>query len=518
MRARGLPRPAPLPARPARSPRRASVAALVFLRGRDADGRLCELVHRRARVRPVLAELSIALLRGRRYETLGFRSLGDWSRERIGCGDRTVREWARVGRALAEFPCLRGAVLSGELSWTVARKLVAHATAENEEALLATVRGRTVRAVDILLKAAFPREPTTSNEERVSVRVACSAEVATKWVAACELARRIAGENLSTRECAEAIAAECVSVGGSVQAQAAQPGTRKRTPEAGDESGYRGLVWPHLSWRSASAQADVALDHLTKDLDVCSPRQLDRRFRRAIAFLQEVDLEIGRVLKQVVDRKLYRELGFESFERYVEERLDLSPRTARRLVRLARAEHTAEPVANAFREGRITLLQAEVLLRGVSVEWVEAAQRVTLRRLEDELPQRKVEFSAPEEVAALFAALEASIGLEAMLDHAIATWLQAGRTFKDYAGFERDGWRCTVPACSARRNLHNHHIQFRSAGGPDEDWNWTTLCAYHHERGVHTGLITIRGRAPDQLTYELGVGRFRSGDVKVASV
>jgi hypothetical protein len=129
-----------------------------------------------------------------------------------------------------------------------------------------------------------------------------------------------------------------------------------------------------------------------------------------------------------------------------------------------------------------------------------------------------VEFSAPVEVAALFAALEASVGLEAMLDHAIATWLQAGRTFKDYAGFERDGWRCTVPACSARRNLHNHHIQFRSAGGPDVDWNWTTLCAYHHERGVHTGLITIRGRAPDQLTYELGVGQFRSGDVKVGAL
>jgi hypothetical protein len=30
-----------------------------------------------------------------------------------------------------------------------------------------------------------------------------------------------------------------------------------------------------------------------------------------------VDLELGCVLKQVVDRRLHRELGFESFERYV---------------------------------------------------------------------------------------------------------------------------------------------------------------------------------------------------------
>jgi len=31
--------------------------------------------------------------------------------------------------------------------------------------------------------------------------------------------------------------------------------------------------------------------------------------------------------------------------------------------------------------------------------------------------------------------------------------------------FARDGWRCAVPVCSARRNLHNHHIVFRSRGG-----------------------------------------------------
>jgi hypothetical protein len=219
----------------------------------------------------------------------------------------------------------------------------------------------------------------------------------------------------------------------------------------------------------------------------------------------------------VVERKLYRELGFESFERYVEERLDLSPRTARRLVRLARAEHRAPALASAFREGRITLLQAEVLLRGEKPQTLEMALRVTLRRLEDEVLPRRVAFWAPREVAALFEALVAHVGLEAMLDHAIATWLEAGAQFEDYADFERDGFRCTVPGCTARRNLQSHHIHFRSAGGPDVAWNRTTLCPHHHHRGVHGGSLAIRGRAPDGLTYELGVGRFRSGDVKPPS-
>jgi hypothetical protein len=120
-------------------------------------------------------------------------------------------------------------------------------------------------------------------------------------------------------------------------------------------------------------------------------------------------------------------------------------------------------------------------------------------------------------VAALLLGLVRAVGLEAMLDHALATWLEAGRAFRDYADFERDGYRCTVPACSARRNLQSHHIWFRSAGGPDEAWNRTTLCAYHHERGVHAGTISIRGRAPDARIYARGVGRFRSGGVWMRS-
>jgi hypothetical protein len=258
------------------------------------------------------------------------------------------------------------------------------------------------------------------------------------------------------------------------------------------------------------------LARLASGLEDCSPRELDRRLRVAMAFLQDLDFEIGRILRQVVDRKLYRELGFESFERYVEERLDLSPRTARRLVRLARAEHGAPAVASAFRAGRITLLQAEVLLRGErpeALENLELALRVTLRRLEDEVLPRRVAFWAPPEVAALFEALVARVGLEAMLDHAIATWLEAGAQFEDYADFGRDGYRCTVPGCTARRNLQSHHIWFRSACGPDVAWNRTTLCAYHHHRGVHARRLAIRGRAPDGLVYTLGVGKFRSGDV-----
>ena len=44
---------------------------------------------------------------------------------------------------------------------------------------------------------------------------------------------------------------------------------------------------------------------------------------------------------------------------------------------------------------------------------------------------------------------------------------------------------CTAPGCTSYRNLHRHHIVFRSHRGSNQPSNLTTLCAWHHERGVH---------------------------------
>jgi hypothetical protein len=147
---------------------------------------------------------------------------------------------------------------------------------------------------------------------------------------------------------------------------------------------------------------------------------------------------------------------------------------------------------------------------------------VTLRRLEQDVdapPRAAIAFHAPREVAVLFLAVLSRAGsLEALLAHAIATWTEAGGQFDDYADFERDNYRCAVPGCRARRNLQSHHIAFRSAGGPDEPWNRLTLCACHHHRGVHgkpVQTVSIRGEAPDELIFELGGERYRSGDARI---
>jgi hypothetical protein len=92
-----------------------------------------------------------------------------------------------------------------------------------------------------------------------------------------------------------------------------------------------------------------------------------------------------------------------------------------------------------------------------------------------------------------------------MLEHVFEAWGRGRPVPKRYRVYDRDGWRCTVPGCTSYRNLHDHHIVFRSAGGGDALENRTTLCAWHHLRGVHAGRVGCSGKAPGGLRFTLGL-------------
>jgi hypothetical protein len=113
--------------------------------------------------------------------------------------------------------------------------------------------------------------------------------------------------------------------------------------------------------------------------------------------------------------------------------------------------------------------------------------------------------------------------LGAMLDHVLSNWgALGGKVAARHRVFDRDGWRCAVPGCTSMQNLHDHHIRFRSAGGSDAPENRVTLCAFHHLRGVHAQRLRCLGRAPDGLTWQMGIrpgaaplATYRSGDLQV---
>ena len=151
---------------------------------------------------------------------------------------------------------------------------------------------------------------------------------------------------------------------------------------------------------------------------------------------------------------------------------------------------------------------------------------------------QQLAWRVPRDVAALFCAVRETLRsrlrdenarfpsdgeiFDSMLGGALLAWtLRDPRARRSDPMVERDGYRCAVPGCTSRRNLHDHHLRFRSAGGSDELGNRVALCAFHHLRCLHVGFMRIRGRAPDRLVFELGlrpgalpVVRYRSGDIE----
>ena len=329
---------------------------------------------------------------------------------------------------------------------------------------------------------------------------------------------------------------------------------------------------PLLPAPPTAPQGPDFLAPLLEGLEHAGAHELDRRLRQAGSLERGLLARLGPLVLALATDRLYRDLGFRSLDQYARERLGMSPRKARALLRLERAGCAAPPLRRAWRSGGLGWSQAQTLVPLVLLDgsarhheaWLARASEVTVRRLQDDVehaiatgaldpaalpalpaglptgaePKDRRETSlcivhVPADVGPLFRAALATVqrrlervtrrpstpgkALGAMLDHTIDSLReQAGLPPREHWVFERDGWRCVAPGCTSYRNLHTHHVIFRSAGGGDEPSNLVTLCAAHHQRGVHGGLIRISGQAPELLRFETPLGNYRSGDVAVA--
>jgi hypothetical protein len=70
--------------------------------------------------------------------------------------------------------------------------------------------------------------------------------------------------------------------------------------------------------------------------------------------------------------------------------------------------------------------------------------------------------------------------------------------------YRRSDWRCEWPGCT-RRITQDHHVDYRSRGGSDDDSNQQAQCPGHHLLGEHGIYGTCRGTGPLDIIY--GIGR-----------
>jgi hypothetical protein len=297
-----------------------------------------------------------------------------------------------------------------------------------------------------------------------------------------------------------------------------------------------------------------------------SAAELDQQMRAIIARMQAIDADLGTLLRRMADARLHRRLGFDDLGAYCRNVLGVCPRKAFALIALDR-RRSCSRITSAYRSGVLSwhrcLTLLPVLTEQTAEQWIDRAQRVTARRLADEvlwsrmaydaglLPETlppplgapldcdaaslvqfrgtddgaghdekplgsvlldvDIRFRAPITVAcmlrsAIFARRKPHepvwMGLLRLLEYVRAFWLSAPK-HRDPI-FARDGWRCAVPGCSSRRNLHDHHIEFRSRGGGNEQDNRITVCASHHLHGIHAGVVRASGEVSAGLEWLLG--------------
>jgi hypothetical protein len=550
-------------------------------------------------LRRVLAAIAERLIATRAYERLCYARLSDYARERPGLSPRQLQELARVHRALGELPALERALVANELPWSKVRLVARVATGADEAAWIARARAVSTRRLEEEVQSAQGPAPAPGSldtglpddalpQRRVTLR--CSPAVCEKWSLAREMAERAAGQRLSSGEALEQVVAEVFS---GLSIDPALAGTRDELPprprreEARSTSRDDAAGEPRLPARELPRQVGA----LAAGLEDADPFELDRRLCLGLQLEQTLDAALAPLLRRVTCSEYEWRGAYQTLARFAEDRLGMSGRKARTLLRLERAGDVCPELRAAYRGGRLSWVKAQCLvplfLLDIPGEWRPAwlawAERVTVRRLEqdveralllraghhlawqrckfhpelaqDAIPEgerqmcahdvdleaiQELAWRVPCEVASLFVAVRETVRrtlgaaqgrpaldgevFDAILDGALLAW-----TLRDPAArrpdpvMERDGWRCAVPGCTSRRNLHDHHVVYRSRGGGDAAANRVTLCAFHHQRCLHAGLLRIHGRSPDGLVFELGVrtgapplARYRSRDVRIA--
>lgn len=584
------------------------------------DRELVALAAADARCRLVRARIAERVVTLRAWRTLGFVRLSDFARERLGLSPRSLEEDARLVRALTALPVLRCAVESGELSWTRARILVRTATPNREGEMLETARAVPLRNLEDWAQnwtkagrqppsTAIPESTTTvvdqSGDDPLLRRtIELSRSGRRLWRTACEYASRSAGTPLSPGQVLELVVAETAGAlpmappkpeaesvperSGAHRASSAHSAPpqfheqRLRTAmRTGEARGRRGLLHFLAEYGAAEgfewlaptsrdpgpARAVVAL---LEDIEWADAFELERRLQSLRLLTQRLEAQMAALLRVGIDRRLFHELGFATVPLYAEARLGICRRRVWSLVAIERHSwRTSRQLHAAWRDGKLTLLQATTLIEVVGEKnaeaWIARAREITLRRLQDEvawaldhgdrtshddnpLPptvdvdvrkdgladftesevQKRAHEPAPHWSIGVpgkvhidvFVPLSVAVLLETTLDRlqgwgegrwhafermvamALLEWMGAPK-HRDPI-FERDGWRCTVPGCSSRRNLHDHHVVFRSRGGGNALDNRITVCAAHHLHGLHAGIVRAWGTAPRGIVWELG--------------
>ncbi len=494
------------------------------------DAAAVRLVRGRPAIDLALGEIFLRMGEGGHIEELSFSKLTDFANEALGIPPRTFFSLCELASGLRERPLLRRAVLSGRVTPEKARTIMDLATGLDEGAWTVAAMEMTGKELKVAVRGRSGEEAVDHDWRLKTLRFRMTVDEQDQLDYALSLAKEIVGYDAPRWKLIEAIAREWLA--------------RDRNPDAGVEAG--------------AARDPVWLDEMTKQSDEVS-RQLRAVFEaedvlskpggevpeeNALAMLararlllsrrERFDDPLGRVLLRISRERLWWWLGFETFGDYCRERLGISESTARQRIRLERRLARLPSLRVALKTGRVTYSKALLISRDAtpldvderiaeaeSTTWQKVKQRADREEREAERLNEEIAVEGPEvavdvvteavddarrQILALGAEkVTEGAAMARIADHFVAVYeIPLGRAEWRNAWQKsvlmRHGGLCAVPGCT-RAARDNHHIIYQSKHGPDEPWNMVGCCRFHHQRCIHRGLLTVRGRGGEVLVW-----------------
>jgi hypothetical protein len=484
---------------------------------------LANLANGRRALDVAIAEGLYALSLGDRCLQVNYASSNDYAREVLGIPASTAEKLTRFGKRLRDRPIIREALRSGELSLRKAELLAQVARPGDEMRLVMMAKGETVRS----LRARLAAPDDSPDEEWLNL----SASVAPGKMPVVQKGLRVAGKFLrpgaSKMERLEIMGQEFL---GSHAAPEDDRADDVYFAADEGESLEAELERQNRGWADLERGEPMRAPELEPTTDA---GYIDAWLKAQARKRELWDDTFGRVALMFYASRAWGLLGFRNFGHYCEEGLGMSERAVAQRISLERSLQRMPPLRQALRERRINYEKARVLARHADADslpaLIEKATGTTCIALRRDLEEKEeaqmcarntvsvwMTVRVADLVKAAFRAARALAKrwlapgecLVTLTQHFVKTWGTAERAARTLHQriLARDRHFCQVPGCS-RAAVHAHHIIFRSQGGTDDPSNLVSICAAHHLRGIHGGLLRVTGSAPDGLVWEFGLKR-----------
>jgi hypothetical protein len=501
--------------------------ALAVARGLDLL--LCNIAVGHNALELAIGDGLAALEIGRRAMDLKYSNIGDYAREELGLNASTAAKTARLARKLRDRPLVRNAVRRGEISLRKAETIAPVAVGDRQGEWILRAKTDPVRALAKVVRA--PRD----DEEWVTATAAVPAEKQAVIREGLRWGGIIRGHRSTKAERVEAWAQEYYG------AHPAPPEDDdgcddvelKQKCESEIDSLKERLERETRLWADLVKVDPLEAVEFSGEID---PWRIDAELKRFVEMRNRWDEVFGFVAALFNRCRAWERLEFVDFGQYCEERLGMAKRTVLQRVALERALVRIPLLRQALRERRISYEKARVIARhwdnarpnemrpllamAETMTCVDLREALTAKSEEQMCARGAFTLTAPRHVIDLLKATlrmaralaKRAISLGTCLFETAAHFTEVWKAHvketmtKRNRIFARDRHRCQVPGCS-RPAVHQHHIEFVSQGGSDDDSNKISVCAAHHLFGIHEGRMRVTGRAPDALVWEFGLRR-----------